>query len=151
MFSSASVGLILTFALINAAQLGASRGVCIGTKEDCSAGEVVEALLSLDLSINFELDSADLSPDARTRLAGLAQALKDYRLDDLAVVIQGYTDASGSAAHNDVLSGRRAQAVADTLVSLGIERSRLRAEGMGESSPVGVDPWIRRTGGSRSE
>ena len=53
---------------------------------------------------------------------------------------KGYTDASGSAAHNEALSAAASTAVADFLVSLGIERSRLRAKGMGESSPVGVDP-----------
>jgi outer membrane protein OmpA-like peptidoglycan-associated protein len=138
---NASAALLLTFLLTNAAQLGVSRGVCIGTKEHCSAHEIVEAPVSLNLSISFELDSADLSPDAQTELAGFVQALKDNRPGAFAFVIEGFTDALGSAAHNKVLSGRRAQAVADFLISLGIERSHIRAEGMGETRPIAADPF----------
>jgi outer membrane protein OmpA-like peptidoglycan-associated protein len=141
MFSSASVALILTFGLANAVQLGASRGVCIGTKEACSARETLQALVSLGLSVNFELDSADLSPDAQAKLAGFARALQDYHPGHAAFVIQGFADASGPAAHNDALSARRARAVADFLASLGIERSRIRAEGMRETRPVAIDPF----------
>ena len=140
MSSSATVALILTFGLANAVQLGVSRGVCIGTKEVCSAREAVEALVSLDLSVNFGLDSADLSPDAQASLAGLARALRDHPPGDLALVIQGFTDTSGPAAHNEVLSSRRARAVADFLAALGIERSRVRA-GMGETRPIAIDPF----------
>ena len=141
MSSSALVALVLTFGLANAVQLGVSRGVCIGTKEVCSTREAVEALVSLDLSVNFGLNSADLSPDAQASLAGLARALRDHPPGDLALVIQGFTDASGPAAHNEVLSSRRARAVADFLTALGIERSRVRAEGMGETRPIAIDPF----------
>jgi OmpA-OmpF porin, OOP family len=141
MFSSASVALILTFGLANAVQLGASRGVCIGTKEACSLRESEEALASLGLSVSFELDSADLSLDAQARLAGFARALQDHPPGDAAFVVQGFADASGPAAHNDVLSERRARAVADFLASLGIQRSRIRAEGMGETRPIAIDPF----------
>jgi OOP family OmpA-OmpF porin len=128
--ASALVGLMLSLI-----------GMCIGSREECSAREAAQALLSLNLSISFALDSAELLPDARTKLDGLARALKDRRLDGFTFTVEGFTDASGSAAHNDVLSGQRANAVADFLVSLGIERSRISARGMGETHPVAADPF----------
>jgi outer membrane protein OmpA-like peptidoglycan-associated protein len=47
--------------------------------------------------------------------------------------VQGHTDAKGSAAYNEALSARRAQAVAEFLQGKGIRAERLRTEGKGFS------------------
>ncbi|EQD77955.1 OmpA/MotB domain-containing protein [mine drainage metagenome] len=48
----------------------------------------------------------------------------------------GYTDDTGSAAANLVLSRQRAQAVAQTLVAHGVRASRIHVEGRGEADPI---------------
>ncbi|MHB1588630.1 MAG: OmpA family protein, partial [Metallibacterium scheffleri] len=48
----------------------------------------------------------------------------------------GYTDDTGSAAANLVLSRQRAQAVAQTLVAQGVRAARIQVEGKGEADPI---------------
>ena len=51
--------------------------------------------------------------------------------------IEGHTDDTGSAAINDALSQRRAEAVRAALIQRGVAPSRLNAVGLGASRPVG--------------
>ena len=127
-----------------AAQLGASRGICVGTEDECkSKADKAEASAKtgLDMLINFDLDSANLTPDAQTKLGEFAKALKDDRLKALTFVVEGHTDASGSDAYNEGLSQRRAQSVTAFLLSSGIESTRISAVGMGKTHPRNANPY----------
>lgn len=65
-------------------------------------------------TVNFKVNSAVLSPEAKSTLDTLATSamtLKGYVIE-----ITGFASADGSAAKNKVLSQRRAQAVIDYLV-----------------------------------
>jgi OOP family OmpA-OmpF porin len=128
-----------------AADLGQSRGICVGTEEECkSKGKTKEAPAeksSLDMLINFGLDSAELDATARAELDEFAKALKDTRLSALNFVVEGYTDASGSARYNEGLSQRRARSVTAFLTSNGIDAARIRAIGMGETHPRNPNPY----------
>jgi outer membrane protein OmpA-like peptidoglycan-associated protein len=64
----------------------------------------------------------------------VADVLSNYR--KTAVVVQGHTDSTGPAAHNQDLSEQRAEAVAGALVARGVEPRRLMATGYGETLPV---------------
>jgi outer membrane protein OmpA-like peptidoglycan-associated protein len=89
---------------------------------------------TIDLNIAFEFNSAVLRNDARITLDNLGTALKDPSLAGYTFLIGGHTNAKGRAAHNVILSQRRAQAVRDYLVSqYHIPESRLRARGFGSS------------------
>jgi outer membrane protein OmpA-like peptidoglycan-associated protein len=55
---------------------------------------------------------------------------------DRTVMVEGFTDSTGSAAHNKDLSERRAASVAQALVSLGVPRERIGTRGYGEAFPV---------------
>lgn len=85
--------------------------------------------------IEFEHDSDDLTPAARTTLAEVATVLK-ARPDIDRVEIEGHASSKGDAAYNVALTERRAQAVARALVKLGIDASRLVPIGYGEHCPV---------------
>ena len=85
--------------------------------------------------IYFDFDQATIGPESRPALEGAARILKEN--PGIRVEIQGHTDSKGSDAYNLLLSERRAQSVVDYLVrNLGIDLSRLTAEGYGESKPV---------------
>ncbi len=89
---------------------------------------------AIDLNIPFGHNSAVLSNDARITLDNLGRALSDPVLAGYTFLIGGHTNAKGRAAHNVILSQRRAQAVRDYLVSqYHIPESRLRARGFGSS------------------
>jgi outer membrane protein OmpA-like peptidoglycan-associated protein len=82
----------------------------------------------------FTTGQADLKPGAQERLAKLAAFLLKY--PDRAVVIEGHTDSTGSAALNMTLSQRRADAVKAYLVSQSVPAARIVTVGKGKDVPV---------------
>lgn len=125
----------------NAVDLGAKRGICVGTEDECKSKPVEPAKTGLDMLINFDLDSAELTQDARAKLTEFAKALQDNRLRSHNFLVEGYTDASGSAGYNEGLSERRAQSVTAFLLNSGIESARINAIGKGETEPRAADPY----------
>jgi len=55
------------------------------------------------------------------------------------IVIEGHTDATGSIAHDEELSLRRAIAVRDLLATRGVSRRQMLVEGVGSAQPVADD------------
>lgn len=92
-----------------------------------------EAPRSLSLLVNFEFDSAKLTPAAIERLTPLAQALSSDELASLSFTLEGHTDASGSDAYNMALSERRAASVRTFLTQYQLDASRITAYGKGET------------------
>lgn len=89
---------------------------------------------SIDLDINFEYNSAVLTPDARIVLDNLGRALGDPALKASRFEVAGHTDGSGGDAYNQTLSERRARAVADYLArEHGVAAARLQVVGYGKS------------------
>jgi outer membrane protein OmpA-like peptidoglycan-associated protein len=88
---------------------------------------------TVDLTVNFDLDSARLQPDARALVERLAAAMDSPTLRTLRFRVEGHTDARGTPAHNAALSTRRARAVVDLLIARGIGGDRLEAVGKGFS------------------
>lgn len=87
---------------------------------------------ALALPVQFGFDSADILPSARRQLDALAEGIR-LLPGTKAVVIEGHTDAAGSARYNEQLSQRRATSVKQYLVAMhGIDPARLRAVGLGQ-------------------
>jgi outer membrane protein OmpA-like peptidoglycan-associated protein len=84
--------------------------------------------------VNFETNSATLTPTSHATLDRVAESLNDS--PDVRVEIAGHTDSMGSAAHNTQLSAARADSVKRYLVSRGVDGSRLSAKGYGENQPI---------------
>lgn len=85
--------------------------------------------------IQFATDSASLLEDSDGVLGAVARLL-DSHPEIRRVRIEGHTDESGTQAHNDELSARRAEAVGDWLVAHGIAPARLESKGYGSRRPV---------------
>ena len=86
-------------------------------------------------NILFETGSATIQKQSLKLLDEVATVLE--RNPELGpVLIEGHTDDIGSDALNLSLSQRRAQSVMNYLVSKGIDASRLRAKGFGETKPI---------------
>lgn len=87
------------------------------------------------LDINFEVDKAVIAENYVGEVEKAAKFLKRY--SQVKAEIGGHTDSTGSDAHNQKLSQRRADAVRDMLVQrFNIAPSRLTAVGYGESKPI---------------
>ena len=85
--------------------------------------------------ILFDSGSTNIKPQSMGIIRQISQVLNQE--GDMNLKIIGHTDADGDETSNLSLSEKRAQAVADALVSLyGISSERLVAEGKGESEPL---------------
>src|SRR5229473_2075876 len=101
------------------AVVGGVAGGAIGNYLDKQAQELQQVanarrtetgiLVNLKSSLLFSSDSAVLQPAAVEQLAQLGDILARYPEDR--IVIQGHTDSTGSAAHDEELSLRRAAAI----------------------------------------
>jgi len=90
--------------------------------------------LNMPGNITFASNSADLNARFFTVLDGVDMVLKEY--DKTIIEVAGHTDSTGSAALNQSLSERRAQAVAAYLSSKGLPSKRLLTVGAGPSHPI---------------
>jgi len=82
----------------------------------------------------FNVDQAVLTSGGQATVQKLATVLRENT--DRTVLIEGFTDSTGSTAHNLELSQRRAEAVRSALSQAGIDRSRVEVRGYGEAYPV---------------
>ncbi len=119
------------------ADLGASRGICIGTAAEC---DKKSKPVGLDMLINFELASDQLTSEAQKNLDVFVKALKDDRLKAAKFVVEGHTDASGSETYNESLAERRAASVVSFITQRGIDGDKLVPIGMGERAPRTDNP-----------
>jgi len=82
----------------------------------------------------FSTDSANLTAQGMAVAQRLADVLRNN--PDRSVLVEGFTDSTGSDAYNLQLSQRRAEAVRGALAQMGIDRSRIETRGYGEAYPV---------------
>lgn len=93
-------------------------------------GDRTEYQLSSDFL--FDFDSANLKPESQKVIEDLVNKLSKNKQ----IWITGYTDRLGSESYNLALSQRRAVAVKNAMVALGIPASRIQAIGMGKADQV---------------
>ena len=88
-------------------------------------------------AILFATDSATVSASGAQHIASISRNLQQYP-NSMAQVV-GHTDSTGSVAHNQDLSERRARTVADQLVWNGVQRARVTSSGRGPHQPVATN------------
>jgi peptidoglycan-associated lipoprotein len=81
----------------------------------------------------FDLDKADIRPEAKDVLGANAEFLRKY--PTIRVTIEGYCDERGTREYNMALGQRRAAAAKDYLISLGTDGSRLTTISFGKERP----------------
>lgn len=84
----------------------------------------------------FAFDKADLNDDSKTVIDEYRATLGPDLTDAYMVVVAGHTDTSGDATYNKSLSLKRAQSVADYLVSKGVRKDAIRVIGRGSAEPL---------------
>jgi outer membrane protein OmpA-like peptidoglycan-associated protein len=84
--------------------------------------------------IKFDINKASLKPES------MGPINKIYKLmvknPDVNFSVEGHTDSDGSDETNMTLSKARGKAVMDKLIAMGIDKSRLKSNGFGESKPI---------------
>lgn len=82
----------------------------------------------------FNTDQAVLTEGGQRTVRKLADVLMQN--PDRNVMVEGFTDSTGTSAHNLELSQRRAEAVRSTLMGMGVEGTRVATRGYGEAYPI---------------
>ena len=102
--------------------------------QEFKAEPTPDKAISIDLpaDVLFDFDKYELRPDARPSLDRAAELIKGY--PNAPLLVRGHTDARGSDAYNDLLSERRAEAVALELHSR--TRRMAATQGLGKREPV---------------
>ena len=85
----------------------------------------------------FGTDQARLTPEGLRTAQKLADVLQQN--PQRKVLVEGFTDSTGSSAHNQELSDRRAAAVRTALAGMGIGSDRVATRGYGEAYPVAAN------------
>ncbi len=85
-------------------------------------------------NIYYDLDSANIRPDAAVELDKLVQILIDN--PEINIELSSHTDSIATVEYNQDLSQRRAQSAVNYLIQRGISQQRLVAKGYGELMPV---------------
>ncbi len=109
----------------------------VGKPEVCpsAAASAVSEKLEFNSKVFFTSGSAELRTEAQTELARIATLISSRPTGGTITVI-GHTDNVGTGAANQLLSQRRAQAIATALLGLVGEDYTIRSEGKGELSPI---------------
>jgi len=123
---------------------GATAGGALGNyydkqaKELAAIADVVKSDNGLQVflknDILFAVGSSELSADSLQTLTDLNRVLKKYPKNR--IVVQGYTDSTGSDAVNQKLSTARAKAVYDFLLGSGLKTLSISYVGYGPANPV---------------
>lgn len=93
---------------------GKTRSLSMGDRDHLAA--IAANRPKIDLDINFDFDSAALTPRAEPQLHNLGKALTSDELAGSVIMLGGHTDGKGSDAYNHGLSERRAEAVKRFLI-----------------------------------
>jgi len=139
-------------AIIGAA-VGGTAGALIGARMDRQAAEMQRDLenakvervgegikITFDSGILFDVDSAVLQQASRENIERLSAIVNKY--PDTDIVVEGDTDSTGPEEYNQALSERRAAAVANYQVTLGVAAERISIIGLGESNPVASNDTV---------
>lgn len=93
---------------------GQSRSLSASDREQMAT--IAPKRPKIDLEINFEYNSAALSPNAEPQLNNLGRALTSAEMAGSVMMLGGHTDAKGGEEYNQQLSERRAETVKRFLV-----------------------------------
>jgi outer membrane protein OmpA-like peptidoglycan-associated protein len=125
----------------------------LAENQGCPRGirqRVVVSANSLEIldRVHFASGQARIEKRSFWLLDQVAGVLKSHP-DLLLVDVEGHTDERGSGSYNILLSHARATAVADYLVSKGVDRARLVPRGFGPTRPVGSNTSVEGRAANR--
>lgn len=110
----------------------ATRSLSKSEREEIAA--IVQDKPKIDLEINFDYNSADISAKSLSSVQALGRALSNAELKGSTFVVAGHTDAAGGEEYNQNLSERRAESIKKYLVDkYGINGADLVTVGYGKS------------------
>ena len=142
---------IKTLAMVMALALAMGAGCAKKNVEEVAApaeATVSTKAISKKLTKNvvyFDFNKYDVKAEYRDMLQGMADTLKQY--PSIVVLIAGNCDERGTAEYNQALGERRARAVYDYMIRLGVPAEQLDVISFGEDRPAaqgtGEEVWAK--------
>jgi peptidoglycan-associated lipoprotein len=130
-------GTIATDGSMNPAATATSEPVAAAPTGGPTPGTQQDLVVNVGDRVFFALDHYDLSTEARATIEKQATWLKTY--PHINVSVEGHADERGTREYNLALGEKRATAVRNYLVSLGVEAARLQTISYGKERPVCTD------------
>ncbi len=103
-----------------------------------SADVIARAIASLERDVNsiyFDFDKYSIRPDMESKVNANARLLNAINAKDFSIKIEGNCDEWGTDEYNYALGLKRAKSTKDSLVSFGVNESRVMIVSFGESNP----------------
>jgi outer membrane protein OmpA-like peptidoglycan-associated protein len=124
-----------------------TRSLSLGEREEIL--EIASTKPKIDLEIQFDYNSAEITTTSMPSVQALGKALSNADLKGSTFVVAGHTDAIGTEAYNQNLSERRADTIKRYLTEkYGINGTDLVTVGYGKTKPkdpnAPMDPINRR-------
>jgi outer membrane protein OmpA-like peptidoglycan-associated protein len=124
-----------------------TRSLSMGEREEIA--EIAASKPNIDLEIQFDYNSAEISKTSMSAVQELGKALSNSSLKGSTFVVAGHTDAIGGETYNQDLSERRADTIKRYLTEkYGINGTDLVTVGYGKTKPkdpnAPMDPINRR-------
>ena len=107
-----------------------------GEASSIEPGSQEDLIVNVGDRVFFDYDSSELDADAQELLQDQVAWLKQY--SSVSVAIEGHCDERGTREYNLALGEKRAQAVKNYLVSLGISADRVSTISYGKERPAVV-------------
>ena len=104
------------------------------SRADVKPGTQDDYVLNVGDHNFFNYDRYDLNPEAKSTLERQATWLKKY--NSMTITVEGHADERGTREYNLSLGERRASAIKDYLVSLGVSGSRIETISYGKERPA---------------
>lgn len=118
----------------DAASVKREQEVLAEAKGDSAKKSIDVLTVTFKSDFLFAVDSSALLAGSYDELDRVAKVLAQY--PETTIRIAGHTDSTGSEDYNQKLSERRAEAVKNALVGMGVDASRMTTIGFGETKPV---------------
>ena len=115
---------------------GLTQAYATSTPTGPAKGSQEDLVVNVGDRVFFDYDRYNLQTKARMVLEKQAAWLKKY--GNLTVIVGGHADERGTREYNLALGERRANAVKDYLVALGISADRIRTISFGKERPVAM-------------
>ena len=91
-------------------------------------------MASADRIVYFSYDSTNIVPESRTIIENNARSLA--KNPQMITQLEGHTDERGSREYNIALGERRANAVRQTMIAMGVSPQQIRVVSFGEERPA---------------
>ena len=101
---------------------------------DLQAKQTERGVIITLSDVLFNVDRAELSAEGMRTVQKVADVLMQE--PQSVVLVEGFTDSTGTSQHNLELSQRRAESVRSALVGLGVPSGKIGTRGYGEAYPV---------------